>query len=171
MKYHIIIKPEHINGKLAALGGKLLAHLPNYTRLYEELPVLKDESLQVFMVEPSADDIHVYKDDSGINHFIWHGDKGSRGRSQDLVTVEILPVGATAGSLLPTDVARAAMEGFPEDVQVAAVLSKASDKTLHGIPEVSPARASAMRIWAMAKVNEFISSKTGINDFVSPKAG
>lgn len=105
--FYIVVKADEINGKLAARDGKLLVHLPNYFALHEQLPVLTDDSKQVFKVNVADGMFAVIDEGHGPQPRLWSGAKGERSRPMDLVTVEVTAVGDQLADL-PSNVQLAA---------------------------------------------------------------
>ena len=109
-----VVSPSQVNTKLAVLDDKVVVHLPNYMPLHEQAIDPKDSSKSVFNVLVDQDQLD-YVDSNGSGYrqpHLWVGPKGQRPRPQDLVTVEILPVGAAAPAL----------EALPKEVQLAVVI-------------------------------------------------
>jgi len=125
---HILIHNGDINGKLAALNGKLVVHLPNYTKLYEQAPVNTDSAFQVFKVLVPEDQMDIINEGQGPHPHIWAGTKGQRHSAGDLVSVEIVPEHALIdGGGSPTSLAAMAFAEYPGELQVAAVMFGAPD--------------------------------------------
>lgn len=152
---HILIANGDINGKLAALNGKLLVHLTNYTYLFDQAPKVTDSALQAFKVLIPDNLIDIVDEGKGPQPRLWLGTKGQRNQLGDLVTVEIVPEHAIIDeSNNASAVASQAFAAFPADVQVAAVLVNA--------PEVAAkieARSQGdINKWANDTLNAFVAA-------------
>lgn len=162
--YYITVKPGEINGYLQAQEGKINIILGNYTQVFTEVPVVTDSSLQVFAVRISQDDIRVISDGGVIKTFLWRGDKTSRVKPQDKITIEVFTIAemADVAPAAPEDIttaARTAFGGYPAAVQLALIISAQSIEDLTLLPTVSPAQATGISNWATATVNEFVVSQ------------
>lgn len=163
--YFAKVKPGEINGYLQAQGGKINLIMGNYTEVFQVAPVITDDSLQVFAVRIDSSDIRVISDGGVLKTFLWRGDKTSRVKPQDKITVEIFTVAemADVAPAAPVDIAeaaRAAFGEFPAEVQLALVVSAQDSDTLIKMPDISPARASAIQNWAKATVEAFVASQS-----------
>jgi hypothetical protein len=136
--FFIIVKPDEINGRLAALGNKILVHLPNYFPVYHSQPVIADDSKQVFKILV-ADDLFDEIDEGGvIQPRLWQGAKGQRSRPGDLVTVEV-----TAASNDLSD--------LPPNVQLAAALVANAEV----VPVLEARTVGQINEWALAQLTQF----------------
>jgi hypothetical protein len=163
LPFYIKVTPGEINGFLAAQGGKILFHVPNYTELFEQPPVANDESHQVFLVGSPEDEIRTISDGGVQKTYVWKGDPQARSKPQDKASLEILslvPFVTAVAVMDPVAAAKAAFADMPADVQLAAVIQANTLDTLTALPEISPARASALHMWAGSCVNAFIESQS-----------
>lgn len=133
--FFAVLKPDEINGRLAALGGKLLAHLPNYFPVYRSLPVVKDESHQIFKVLVPDDLFDELHEGDNVQPRLWQGAKGQRTRPMDLVTVEVMAVGSTASDDLAD---------LPANVQLAGAIIGNPD----AVPAIAGRTLEQIRAWA-----------------------
>jgi len=154
--YFCVVRPEQINGKLAAYDGQIVYHLPNYTEIFIEEPALNDSSLQVFTIEVRDGEVRQYQNGEKIQHLLWKGDQLSRSRPQDLVSVAIVPTQKT----LPSDVAKAAFSGLPKLVQLSAVLSQISDSELAGAANIF-SEPDQVRNWTKEVMESYLATQKG----------
>ena len=150
---YIVVKPEEINGHMAAHGGKLLVHLPNYFITSPTLPPKPaDGSSQVFKILVETKDIYEVMDGGKKLTLIWRGVHGQRTNPQDLVSVEVLPVDTTTtaspavalASALPTEVCKEAFAEYPDPVKIAAVIASVDPALLATLPTA----AGQLKVWA-----------------------
>lgn len=160
-----IFKPGEINGFLQAQNSVINAILNNYTEVYTKPPVLHDDSLQVFAVQIEDEDLKEVVDGLNVKRFIWRGDKTSRPKPQDKITVPILPVATVIGAAsasAPVDQARTVFSGYPGAIQMALVIAAQDPTTLSSIlPEGVLTEAQLVQIsaWAKANVDAFTASQ------------
>lgn len=150
--YFLVCRPEQINGRMAAHGGKLLLNVLNYTELLVERPVLTDDNLQVFEVEVGLDQVRVQPEGDREVHLVWAGEKHARNRPSELVTISVRSlVGFVSDGAVqdPLAVAGALFADYPPAVQLAAVLVNLDDVTLVDAG-LDPAKA---RTWAKARIS------------------
>lgn len=140
MSHFVVVRPEQVNGKLAAIGGKILLHLPNYTEVLRVRPTVKDDALQVFAVAPIADELREVVDNGRLRILLWKGDMTARSRPHEIVSVEVLPL---PSALSADEQAKASFGDLPKLVQLAGVLETcsnedllAADGALKGVPDV-----------------------------------
>lgn len=152
----VTVRPEDINGHLAAHGGKLLIHLPNYFVTSLHQPKITDASLQVFKILVDPQDVNEYTDGGKPMTLIWRGDKRSRNMPHDLVSVEVLPV--TAGDptaavtkALPVEVCKEAFSEYPDQVKIAAVVASADPELVATLP-TAPGQLKA---WADSQLEAY----------------
>lgn len=160
---YITVRPEQVNGKLAAHGGRVLAHLPNYFPVSDvPPPKLTDASLQQFAIQVEPDQVNIVIDGGVRKVYLWKGPKNSRQFENDLVTVGILPLGTgVAGAVpspaeialktLPVDLVREAFNEFPEPVRLAALIASSDDALLSSLP-TAPGQLKA---WAEAQLRTY----------------
>lgn len=163
--FYITVKPGEINGYLQAQEGKINIILGNYTQVFPEPPVITDSSLQNFAVRILPEDIRVISDGGVLKTFLWRGDKTSRVKPQDKITVEVFTLAEMANvtPAAPEDIttaARAAFGEYPSAVQLALVISTQSIEDLTKLPTLSPAQATAISNWATATVGEYVASQS-----------
>ena len=162
--YYITVKPGEINGYLQAQEGKINIILGNYTQVFEQPPTIIDSSLQVFAVKIRADDIRTISDGGVIKTFLWRGDKTSRVKPQDKITIEVFTIAEMAEVVpaAPVDItaaARAAFGEYPAEVQLGLIINAQTVEDLTKLPTISPAQATAISNWAQATVGEFVASQ------------
>lgn len=156
-----IFKPGEINGFLQAQNSVINAILNNYTEVFTKPPVVNDDNLQVFAVQIEDEDLKEVVDGVTVKRFIWRGDKTSRPKPQDKITVPILPVATVIGAAsatAPVDQARTVFAGYPSDVQMALVINAQDPTTLPSLfPQnvLTEAQLTALTTWAKAKVDAF----------------
>jgi len=150
--YFIVCRPEQVNGRLAAHDGKLLLNLPNYTELLTEAPVVTDGALQVFEIEISLDQVKVQQNGSRTEHLVWAGERHSRSRPGELVSVQVRSLvefvsrGVTHNT--PAQIAGMTFAGYPPNVQLSATILTVDDATL-----VAAGMSPDIRKWAHAQVS------------------
>ncbi len=127
--YYLVVRPEQINGKLAAHSGIIVLHLPNYTEVLVERPTIKDDALQVFEVIPPAGELRVVSDGGVDKHLLWKGDLIARSRPHEVVSVEVRTL-TPAPEYNPTQAAQSAFGGYPVKVQLAAVAVQATPEII-----------------------------------------
>lgn len=164
--YHFgIFKPGEINGFLQAQDGKVLVIMPNYTEVFTQPPVVHDDSLQVYALEIADEDLKEVQDGTTLKRYIWRGDKTSRPKPQDKITVPILPVATVIGAAsasAPVDQARTVFSGYPGAIQMALVIAAQDPTTLSSIlPEgvLTEAQLTQISAWAKANVDAFTASQ------------
>lgn len=160
--YHFgIFKPGEINGFLQAQDGKVLVIMPNYTEVFTQPPVVHDDSLQVYALEIADEDLKEVQDGTTLKRYIWRGDKTSRPKPQDKITVPVLPVAAALGSSAgdtPVEAARTVFAGYPQAVQMALVIAAQDPGTMASIfPEglLTAEQTNALLAWARQQVDAF----------------
>jgi hypothetical protein len=153
---YVTVKPEEINGHMAAHGGRLLVHLPNYFIASNELVKPTDNSLQVFKVLVDPKDVNEFTDGGKKMVVIWRGDHKNRNNPMDLVSVEVLPVNvgdahAAVEKALPTEVCKEAFAEYPDQVKIAAVLASADPALIATLP-TAPGQLKA---WAESQLESY----------------
>ncbi len=155
MRLFIVVMPEDVNSHLACYGGKILAHLPNYTECSVEMPVIKDNTKQVFAIFPTESDINRVDDGGKRKTYLWRGSKDSRHQAGELVSVEIQPVSMSQAAGTPVDVAKAALAEYPEPVRFAGVVAGASAELLSSLP----GNTAQLKAWADQTLGKFMTAK------------
>jgi hypothetical protein len=159
----IVVKPEEINGHMAAHGGRLLVHLPNYFIASTELPPKpSDGNSQIFKVLVEPKDVNEFVDGGKKMTVIWRGDHRTRSNPQDLVSVEVLPVNvgdpaAAVAKALPTDVCKEAFAEYPDQVKIAAVISSADPALVATLP-TAPGQ---LKVWADSQLEAYTKTLAG----------
>lgn len=146
----VIVRPEQINGRLAAHGGKLLLNLLNYSELLTEMPVVKDDALQVFEVEVDEEQVRVQQEGPRELHLLWAGEKHARSRPGDLVTVQVRSLVEASGQLDPVAAAGQVFSNFPPKVQLGAAILNVDDAAIAAAGLVP----AAARKWAQEQVSQ-----------------
>jgi hypothetical protein len=144
MPYFVVVRPELINGRLAAIGGKVLLHLPNYFEIVNSRPVLKDDALQVFEVQPDPAEVREVRDGDKTKHLLWKGDMSARSRPHELVSVVVLP---STNGMSTADQVKEAFAGLPKSVQLAGVLETCTNEDLVGADAALKSTAE-VRAWS-----------------------
>jgi hypothetical protein len=144
MAYFVVVRPETVNGRLAAIGGKVLLHLPNYFEILNSRPKVTDDALQVFEVQPADGEVREVRDGDKTKFLLWKGDMNARSRPHELVSVVVMPA---AVNLDITDQAKHAFAGLPKHVQLAGVLETCSNEELDAA-SVALKPTPNVRAWA-----------------------
>jgi hypothetical protein len=121
--YFLLYQPTNLDLRLALQDGKVLGHLPNYTRVFTDKPVNTDGAIQLLAFKAPDSVVHTVRDDGIDKVYVWAGDRGTRSNPQDLVRVEIAHMGAEAGVTSATQTAKDVFASMPDEVKLAAVLS------------------------------------------------
>lgn len=130
--FFLVVRPEQINGKLAAHNGQILLHLPNYTEVLADRPEIKDDALQVFEVIPAADEVRNQPESGQPRYLLWKGDQIARSRPQEVVSVEVRSL-KPVEPIDPVKAAQAAFGSYPVSLQLAAVAMQAEPADLRAV--------------------------------------
>lgn len=164
--------PAQIAGFIQLHEGKVCAIVENYAEVYQEPPVVTDGTTVVLAVEVDPEDVKVFQDGDKLKLQLWRGDKQSRVKATDKLTLPFHTLAVaqailTAASIVPpgtegvaqgplsagpdpVETARTAFGEYPAEIQLAAALVVVPAAELEKLPEISPARASAILNWANA---------------------
>jgi hypothetical protein len=160
----LVRTPAQIAGFIQMYDGKVCAIVENYAEVFEAPPVITDGASVVLAIEVDPDDVKVYQDGDKMVLKLWRGDKQSRAKPSDKLTLPfyslevaqaIITAGAPAAAVAPVDpveAARTAFAEYPAEIQLAAALSAVPVETLATLPEISPARAQAILNWSQAQL-------------------
>ena len=162
---YITFLPTQIDLRLSIQDGKVLGHLPNYMRVYDEPPVFQDTAMQLLTFKVPESNLHIVRD-AGVDQIhIWAGDRGTRSNPQDLVRIEIVQVYNAASvpppapvPVDPVETAKIAFAGFPEDVRLAATLVAANAETLVSAG-LSEALSLPLLTWANDVLTKFTATQ------------
>jgi hypothetical protein len=156
----ITVRPEVINGHMAAYDGKLLVHLPNYFLVATTQPGKPADGVsQVFAVHVDPNDVNEITDGGVLKTYIWRGGKSNRAQPHEMVSVEITAIGAAGSGAAPpagdpVEVAKAAFGEYPEPVRIAAVVANAPAELVGAIPS-GPGQ---LKVWADSTLAQYVAS-------------
>lgn len=136
--FFAVFKPDEINGKLAAIDGKLLVHIPNYFLIYRTPPAINDGVNQVYQLQVPDDMFAETQEGDVLQARLWQGAKGERTRVGCLVTLEVATASQDNSDL-------------PSNVQLAAAIVANSDV----VPAIAGRTGDQVREWAHNTLNEF----------------
>lgn len=165
--------PNQLAGFMQVHEGKVCAIVENYAEVFVEPPVLTDGTSHVWAIEVDPSDVKVFQDGDRTKLMLWRGDKGSRTKPQDKLTLPIYTMEVAQSMLIalqgagaaapvaadPVEAAKAAFAEIPAEVQLAAVIGAVPVSVLEGLPEMTPARASAVSNWATATVAAYMTAQ------------
>jgi hypothetical protein len=153
--------PAQIAGYIQLHEGKVCAIVENYAEVFEQPPVVTDGASIVLAISVDPEDVKVYQDGDKMKLQLWRGDKQSRVKATDKLTLPFLTLDVAQAVLAasgapavadPVETARTAFAEYPAEIQLAAALSAVPVETLATLPEISPARAQAILNWSQAQL-------------------
>lgn len=165
--------PAQIAGYIQLHEGKVCAIVENYAEVFEAPPTVTDGTSVVLALTVDPEDVKVTQDGDKIKLQLWRGDKQSRVKATDKLTLPFLTLdvaqavltaaGAPAApaALDPVEAAQAAFSAYPADVRSAAALSAVPVAELEKLPEISPARAQAILNWCQATLAPLAAGAAG----------